>query len=361
MIIDIAYVDIETNGLNGFKADTAYVIAMGIADYKEGSRIRCLSLLDYKGWQKKPYDDKKLIHDIHKELSQYKILIGHYIKRFDWPFLQSRFRYYGLPRLRCLIIDTWEIYRNNFKLSSNRLAHIANAYSLSEKKMSKGNDWSIWWKRCAAGEVAALKFIVKYCKQDIATGLAIARHCRDYWPDAPIQRALMIQTSKWPKHLGKPNLKRADIDAEVVDRLCQYIHKPSGKYACWQWLGCLVKGYGQIYCTSENGKQKRRYVHRIMYELFKGQIKSDMTIDHICFNTKCTNPLHLQVLSNSDNVKRAYSAGRHYARKLTVQQVKQIRQLYKKGNGDRKLSKKFKVTRSTIYKVHKYLSYKWVK
>ena len=70
---------------------------------------------------------------------------------------------------------------------------------------------------------------------------------------------------------------------------------------CWLWKGAIQnKGYGQI----RVGK-KIKYAHRISYELIKESIPEGMTIDHLCFVTNCVNPLHLEVVTMSENIKRS--------------------------------------------------------
>ena len=69
--------------------------------------------------------------------------------------------------------------------------------------------------------------------------------------------------------------------------------------ACWVWQGCTSKGYGRI---RYNGKQTT--THRVSYELQYGPIPKTGTVDHLCRNRKCINPLHLQVVSIKENVLR---------------------------------------------------------
>jgi hypothetical protein len=46
-------------------------------------------------------------------------------------------------------------------------------------------------------------------------------------------------------------------------------------------------------------------VHRIAYELTKGQILDGMDIDHRCRNRACCNPDHLEAVSHRENMERA--------------------------------------------------------
>jgi hypothetical protein len=86
---------------------------------------------------------------------------------------------------------------------------------------------------------------------------------------------------------------------------------PEPKTGCWIWIGC-VSG-------SRNGQNKygaisvgnqRKKVHRIAYEMLKGSIPEGMEIDHLCKNTLCCNPDHLEPVPHSTNCQRG-QAGKY--------------------------------------------------
>lgn len=73
-----------------------------------------------------------------------------------------------------------------------------------------------------------------------------------------------------------------------------------GNGGCWVWQGSLDgSGYGQIQSEYKNYK-----VHRILFEYWYGKIDSALTIDHLCRNRKCCNPLHLEEVTNKENILR---------------------------------------------------------
>jgi hypothetical protein len=45
--------------------------------------------------------------------------------------------------------------------------------------------------------------------------------------------------------------------------------------------------------------------HRMAWLLMRGPIPTGMTIDHLCFNTRCMNPSHYEVVPQSVNSSRA--------------------------------------------------------
>lgn len=79
---------------------------------------------------------------------------------------------------------------------------------------------------------------------------------------------------------------------------------------CLIWMGrSNDAGYGQV-------KKARRhfYTHRLLYELVIGPIPDELVIDHLCRRPLCVNPLHLEPVTNAENIRRGNSAGAVVAR-----------------------------------------------
>lgn len=73
--------------------------------------------------------------------------------------------------------------------------------------------------------------------------------------------------------------------------------------SCWLWNGYISKsGYGKFGLR----KNKTFVAARFSYELFIAPIPAGLTIDHLCRNTRCVNPDHLEAVSIQENLKRAY-------------------------------------------------------
>lgn len=73
---------------------------------------------------------------------------------------------------------------------------------------------------------------------------------------------------------------------------------------CWVWSLTLTRrGYGKFHCDG-------RWVqaHRGIYEAVYGPIPEGLTVDHVCFNTACINPAHLQLLTLLENQRRQQSS-----------------------------------------------------
>ena len=70
---------------------------------------------------------------------------------------------------------------------------------------------------------------------------------------------------------------------------------------CWEWKG--GKGAsGRYGYLSIDGKIIG--AHQLSYTLFKGEILEGMDIDHLCRNTLCVNPDHLEAVTHRENCER---------------------------------------------------------
>jgi len=69
---------------------------------------------------------------------------------------------------------------------------------------------------------------------------------------------------------------------------------------CIEWPGHITeKGYARVHIGS-----KSYLVHRLAYEQVYGSIPEGMVLDHLCRNTKCINPNHLEAVTTQENIAR---------------------------------------------------------
>jgi hypothetical protein len=85
----------------------------------------------------------------------------------------------------------------------------------------------------------------------------------------------------------------------------------SDSHGCWLWLaGKDRNGYGSF---------NRRYAgtglaHRIAYEVTYGPVDPKLSLDHLCRNTSCVNPNHLEPVTQRENILRGASPMARHAR-----------------------------------------------
>ncbi len=91
------------------------------------------------------------------------------------------------------------------------------------------------------------------------------------------------------------------ITADTTDRILARLSPPADT-GCREWQGSRIpRGYGRISVQNEV-----IYTHRYMATLEYGPIPDDMVVDHLCRNTSCCEPSHLEIVTPRVNaVERA--------------------------------------------------------
>lgn len=76
-----------------------------------------------------------------------------------------------------------------------------------------------------------------------------------------------------------------------------------GSDGCWQWMGFTDKaGYARVQQGGRGGTVL--YVHRWLYEYYRGRIRKKLELDHLCRNRWCVAPYHLEAVTHQENLRR---------------------------------------------------------
>lgn len=112
---------------------------------------------------------------------------------------------------------------------------------------------------------------------------------------------------------------------------------------CWEWTGVINSGYGKLQIC-----RKRLLAHRFSLELFlKREIPKELEVRHMCHNSICINPLHLEEGTHRDNMKDMKDANRQSKGEKLSQVLKGIK--HEKANGER--NHKSKLTEQQILEI----------
>lgn len=106
---------------------------------------------------------------------------------------------------------------------------------------------------------------------------------------------------RWRAH-GDPSFTKQIRNDDLARFHSKYlVDETSG---CWNWTGLMdARGYGRL---DTGGRPKK--AHRVGYELLVAPIGASLTIDHLCRNTRCVNPKHLELVTAQENLRRAHAA-----------------------------------------------------
>lgn len=131
--------------------------------------------------------------------------------------------------------------------------------------------------------------------------------------------------------------------------------KRGKRSACWEWRGSwATNGYGRMRVGS-----KIMSVHRVAWEVTNGPVPDGLFVCHKCDNKLCCNPRHLFIGTAADNNAdrdrkgrtRAPKGENHPHSKLTLAQVRVIKERIKAGESSALLAYQYAVTRNAINQI----------
>jgi hypothetical protein len=90
------------------------------------------------------------------------------------------------------------------------------------------------------------------------------------------------------------------LDCRLPDRFwSKCIPEPNS--GCWLWIATTTDGYGQFWYGTP---KQMRGSHCAAYEGLVGPVPDGLQIDHLCRNTLCCNPAHLEAVTSRINTLR---------------------------------------------------------
>lgn len=152
------------------------------------------------------------------------------------------------------------------------------------------------------------------------------------------------------------------IKREFCCTRCKLLGSVIKKNGCWEWNGPLHPN-GYAYTTNYE-INKKSHVHRVSYEIFKGEIPEGLYVCHHCDNRKCISPEHLFLGTAQENMFDAKNKGRlehiklcapkgerNANAKLDDEKVKGIRKEIEAGVRCTVIARKYQVCSTAIYRI----------
>lgn len=103
------------------------------------------------------------------------------------------------------------------------------------------------------------------------------------------------------------NYGTLDPVASATARFMSFVAKTGD--GCWRWTGSRSGSaleYGQFSWRIMG--RPMMGAHRAAWELFRGPVPDGLTLDHLCRNTLCVNPTHLEPVTQAENNRRMREA-----------------------------------------------------
>lgn len=123
-------------------------------------------LPDFKdAYKKDKRDDRKLLEGLWELLDEADIVVAHNAKGFDVPMVNGRFLFHGMqPPSPYKVIDTLQVVRREFRLTSNKLDYVSEYLGFGHKIKT---DFELWLG-CMSGNKKAWNTMMGYNVKDVA-------------------------------------------------------------------------------------------------------------------------------------------------------------------------------------------------
>lgn len=123
------------------------------------------SLFEYEDYRPFEEEDYNILTTIWELLDEADIVVAHNGRQFDVKKLNARFLKYGMkPPSPFKIVDTLEVVKKNFRLTSNKLDYVAKYLKVGGKLSHEGMEL---WNKCVRGEEKAWEKMVEYNRRDV--------------------------------------------------------------------------------------------------------------------------------------------------------------------------------------------------
>lgn len=147
--------------------------------------------------KRKQPDDKGILQSLWYLLDEADILITQNGKNFDSPKINARFLIHGMPPPSPYKhLDTYQIARSAFKLTSNKLEYMTDKLCTKYKKLphKRFPGFSLW-SECLKGNIKAWDEMKKYNIHDVLSTEELYLKLRAWAP----QSAPDVYTNKYPE------------------------------------------------------------------------------------------------------------------------------------------------------------------
>lgn len=188
----------------------------------------------------KTQDDSRVVGKLADLMREAPIMVAHNGNRFDYKRVNARLLVNRLTPLgNVQMIDTLSIARQSFDLPYNNLNYLAKKLGFGEKLHT---DFDLW-RRAFYGEVAALKEMEAYNRQDVVLLEHVFHAITPYAKTLP----RLVDAAEWREELcpycGSTDRERSGLYRTKVNNFPKYrCGNCSREYRGWQSIGAKHAG-----------------------------------------------------------------------------------------------------------------------
>ena len=223
----ILYFDIETTD---FKADFGEMICMGYRWHHE-DEYKIVKINDFDGWDELEVEnrDRYLVERVADIIAEADVLVGHYSKRFDHRFIQTRCLMHGLKVIPDPPhIDTWQIAKYQCAFTRNSMKVMADRLDCDDTKSHV--NWRIW-RRLKAHDEEAIETISTYCIQDVRTQYAMTQKLLPLAKHMPNMNILTGEVNYRCPGCGSDNVQRRGFHTTKINKFQRFQCQECGKWS----------------------------------------------------------------------------------------------------------------------------------
>lgn len=85
------------------------------------------------------------------------------------------------------------------------------------------------------------------------------------------------------------------------------VQKTESTQDCWNWQSATCQSRGRDFYGIVKWHGGNEPAHKKAFELTVGKVLQGQVIDHLCKNTRCVNPWHLEPVTYKESVRRSSS------------------------------------------------------
>lgn len=164
----LVFLDIESKDLNATNG-IGFMLCVCAKEAGVSQKVQTFRIDQSPGYgTKKPlYDDSWLCRRLRTYLTEVDpdFIVGHNLKYFDIPYINSRLLANGLKPLEPrIVIDTWKLCRYDLKLHSASLDALSEHLGVEHRKTRYEPKV---WQRASYGTKADMDKIVHHCELDV--------------------------------------------------------------------------------------------------------------------------------------------------------------------------------------------------